>query len=75
MLSSKVKVGGSFNPVAAGMTARATLASEDGVCTFRFGGKKVAAQRDWQGEGRQSEIVQMPCRERLWRGFEKGREM
>lgn len=67
---------GSFNPVAAGMTARATLASEDGVCTFRFGGKKVAAQRDWQGEGRQSEIVQDALQREAVEGvLRKGREM
>lgn len=67
---------GNFNPVAAGMTARATLASEDGVCTFRFGGKKVAAQRDWQGEGRQSEIVQDALQREAVEGvLRKGREM
>lgn len=67
---------GSFNPVVAGMAARATLASEDGVCTFRFGGKKVAAQRDWQGEGRQSEIVQDALQREAVEGvLRKGREM
>ena len=67
---------GSFNPVVVGMTARATLASEDGVCTFRFGGKKVAAQRDWQGEGRQSEIVQDALQREAVEGvLRKGREM
>lgn len=71
-----MKVGGKFQPVAAGMTARATLASEDGVCTFRFGGKKVAAQRDWQG-GREtkSEIVQDALQRGCGGGLRKGREM
>lgn len=67
---------GSFNPLAAGMTARATLANEDGVCTFRFGGKKVAAQRDWQEEGRQSEIVQDALQRGAVEGvLRKGRKM
>lgn len=67
---------GSFNPFAAGMTARATLANKDGVCTFRFGGRKVAAQRDWQEEGRQSEIVQDALQREAVEGvLRKGRKM
>lgn len=58
------------------MTARATLANEDGVCTFRFGGKKVAAQRNWQEEGRQSEIVQDALQRGAVEGaLRKGRKM
>lgn len=62
---------GSFNPVAAaGMTARATLASEDGVCTAQVWRQESGCFKVgpvW--EGRQSEIVQDALQREAVEGF------